>query len=362
MDFALFFSRLDADPALPRQRRLYDLIRGAILDGTLAAGTRLPGSRALASDLGIARNSVLYAYERLAAEGFLASTRQGTRVLRMARAAAPRAALMPAADLSQRGRQLARRAGFGGDGRAFAPGFPDCAAFPRRQWLACLNAAWRRAGPAQLGYGAAAGEPALRAAIADYLLAARGVRCTAEQVLVTAGSQAGLDACARVLADAGATAWVENPGYVGARAAFRMADLVVHAIAVDADGMAPTARDWQRHPPRLIHVTPSHQFPLGATLSLPRRLDLIRRAAAGGAWIVEDDYDSDFRHEGRPLAAMQGLVENAPVIYAGTFSRMLFPALRIGYLVVPAALAPTFAAGVAELTWPGHAVEQQALA
>ena len=364
MDLALFFARLDATAAtaLPRQRRLYDLIRNGVLDGTLAAGTRLPATRALAADLGIARNSALYAYERLSAEGFLGSGRHGTVVQEVPRIAAQPQARVPAAVVSGRAQQLAQRRSFGGDGRAFAPGFPDCAAFPRGQWLSCLNAAWRRAGAAQLGYGAAAGEPALRRAIADYLLAARGVRCTPEQILVTAGSQAGLDTCARVLADAGSTAWVEDPGYLGVRAAFRLADLVLHGVPIDADGMVASERDWQCHTPKLIHVTPSHQYPLGVMLSLPRRLDLIRRAAACGAWIVEDDYDSEFRYEGRPLAAMQGLVEDAPVIYAGTFSRMLFPALRIGYLVVPPALAATFDSSVAELTWPGRAVEQEALA
>lgn len=364
MDFPLLFSRLDtdADGGLPRQRRLHDLLRNAILDGTLASGTRLPATRTLASDLGIARNSVLYAYERLTAEGFLAPAPQGTRVLPVQRVLAARRIVQPAAAISRRAQQLTQRRGFGGEARAFAPGFPDCVAFPRKQWLSCLNEAWRRAGPRQLGYGAAAGEPALRAAVSDYLSAARGVRCTPEQVLVTAGSQAGLDACARVLADAGSTAWVENPGYLGVRTACRLADLRIHAVKVDAEGMAPTPRDWRHHAPKLIHVTPSHQFPLGVMMSLPRRLDMIRRAAECGAWIIEDDYDSEFRYQGRPLAAMQGLLEDAPVIYTGTFSRMLFPALRLGYLVVPPSLVAAFDSSVADLTWPGHAVEQQALA
>jgi GntR family transcriptional regulator/MocR family aminotransferase len=165
-----------------------------------------------------------------------------------------------------------------------------------------------------------------------------------------------------MLADAGSVAWVENPGYLGVRTSFGLADLIVHPIPVDADGMAPSEHDWQRHAPKLIHLTPSNQFPLGVMLSLSRRLDLIRRADACGAWIVEDDYDNEFHYEGRPLAAMQGLVEGAPVIYIGTFSRMLFPALRIGYLVVPPALVPVFESGLAELTWPGHAIEQVALA
>ena len=364
IDLHLLFSQLDTDTTdgSPRQLRLYHLIRSAILNGTLIKDARLPATRVLAADLGIARNSVLYAYERLTAEGFLGTGRHGTQVLLAPRNATKPPGTVPKPLPSGRSQQLARFRGFGSsEERAFAPGSPDCDAFPRKQWLSCLNAAWQRAGPAQLRYGAAAGEPALRSAISNYLRAARGVRCTPEQVLVTAGSQAGLDACARVLADTGCTAWVENPGYLGVRATFAMAGHVVRPIPVDAEGMAPLESDWQQHRPKLIHVTPSQQFPLGVMLSLPRRLDMIRRAAAVGAWIIEDDYDSEFRYAGRPLAAMQGLVEDAPVIYVGTFSRMMFPALRIGYLVLPPGLT-AIASGMAELTWPGHAIEQEALA
>lgn len=359
----LLFTRLDSDPrdARPRQLRLYELIRKAILDNTLAAGTHLPATRVLAVDLGVARNSVLYAYERLAAEGFISANRHGTRVLPVAQIRISSSGYVEGTIPSARARKIAHPRDFGSEARAFNPGSPDCAAFPRRQWLACLNSAWKRAEAKQLGYGNAAGAPALRTAIAEYLRSARGVRCTAGQVFVTAGSQAGLDVCARVLADADSTAWVENPGYRGVRTSFELAGLKIHPVSVDDHGMAPTETDWKKHPPKLIHVTPSQQFPLGVMLGLQRRLEMIRRSAEGNAWIIEDDYDSEFCYEGRPLAAMQGLVENAPVIYVGTFSRMMFPSLRLGYLVVPPALAATFDR-ISELTWAGHAIEQGALA
>jgi GntR family transcriptional regulator/MocR family aminotransferase len=247
------------------------------------------------------------------------------------------------------------------DGRAFIPGVPDLRAFPLAQWRRLVERAWRGLDPALLNYGDPAGVPALRTAIADHLRAARGVVCTADQVFITDGSQASLDLCARACADAGDTVWMEDPGYGGALAAFRGAGLAIEPVAIDAQGLAPTAGDWTARPPRLIYTTPSHQYPVGVVLSLARRLALIDGARAAGALIIEDDYDSEFRHEGPPLAAMQGLAPDAPVLYCGTFSKTMFPALRIGFLVVPPGLAQPLAAMRAQSSAAGRVAEQLAL-
>ncbi|MFP5393676.1 MAG: PLP-dependent aminotransferase family protein, partial [Gammaproteobacteria bacterium] len=171
-----------------------------------------------------------------------------------------------------------------------------------------------------------------------------------------------LDVCARACAEQGDTVWIENPGYGGALAAFRGAGLAVQGIEVDGDGMAPAARDWTRRRPKVIYATPSHQYPLGVVLTLARRMALIDGARSCGALIIEDDYDSEFRHEGPPLPAMQGLAVDAPVLYCGTFSKTMFPGLRIGYVVVPPALAQPFAAMRAHASAAGRVAEQLALA
>jgi GntR family transcriptional regulator/MocR family aminotransferase len=365
MDYALLldaFGRAHARHGWPRQRLLHECLRAAIRDGTLAAGTRLLATRALAQELGIARNTVLYAYEQLACEGFVVPDRRGTVVAGIAGAPRRRANDVAHAGLACRAQDLRTVNGAAGDGLPFTPGVPDLRAFPLAQWRRLLDRAWRGLSAAQLNYGDPAGEPALRTAIADYLRASRGVVCEPDQVFVTDGTQSSLDLCAHACADAGDTAWIENPGYGGALAAFRGAGLRVEGIAVDEEGMAPTARDWTTRRPRLIYTTPSHQYPIGAVMSPARRQALIAGARAASALIVEDDYDSEFRHEGPPLAAMQGLVEDAPVLYCGTFSKTMFPGLRIGFLVAPAGLAPHLAVMRAQSSAAGRAAEQLALA
>ncbi|TWI60510.1 GntR family transcriptional regulator/MocR family aminotransferase [Pseudoduganella lurida] len=369
MDYALLlssFGREHGHHGWPRQRLLHECLRHAIRAGTLAPGTRLVATRALAAELGVARNTVLYAYEQLASEGFVVPDRRGTVVARIDNGAVkpPRrnAAAVPEAGLARRALDLRRMVAGARSGAAFVPGVPDLAAFPLAHWRRLLDRAWRELDAAQLNYGDPAGEPALRAAIADYLRASRGVVCEADQVFITDGSQATLDLCARAFADRGETVWMENPGYQGALAAFRAAELAVEGIAVDGDGMAPAADDWKTRRPRLIYTTPSHQYPVGTVLSLPRRLALLDGARRAGALIIEDDYDSEFRHDGPPLPAMQGLADDAPVLYSGTFSKTMFPALRIGYLVVPAALAPALAVMRAQSASSGRPAEQLALA
>ncbi len=353
--------------ALPRQRLIYLRLREAILTGRLAAGTRLPASRRLAASLRIARNTVLYAYQQLVAEGCLLGNRQGTRVAPLAtRPAARSRHREPPAAVAQ----LSARAAVAlrpeptteGASLPFAPGVPDYSAFPFRRWGACLARAWREASSRQLGYAALGGDPALREALASHLGTVRGLAVTAHQIIITSGTQAAFDLCARLLADAGDTVWVENPGYRSARIAFELAGLKVHDLPVDAQGLAPGPDDWRRHPPRLIMVTPSHQYPTGRVMSLPRRLALIERARQKGSWIIEDDYDSEFRRAGPAPPAIFGLQSDAPVAYVGTFSKTLYPGLRLGYLVLPQAIAADFAHAAAEVTRPGQGIEQRALA
>ncbi len=329
MDYALLLSSFDREHghrSWPRQRLLHECLRWAIRDGTLAPGTRLVATRTLAADLGVARNTVLYAYEQLASEGFVVPDKRGTVVATLATGTPRRkAAPVPQAGLARRAQNLRHVSNGASDGLPFVPGVPDLASFPLVLWRRLLDRAWRGLSPAQLNYSDPAGEPVLRAAIADHLRAARGVVCEAHQVFITDGSQSTLDLCARACADEGDTVWIENPGYGGALAAFRAAGLVIEGIPVDEEGMAPAAQDWRTRRPRLIYATPSHQYPVGTVLSLARRMALIDGARACGALIVEDDYDSEFRHDGPPLAAMQGLAPDSPVLYCGTFSKTMFP-------------------------------------
>jgi len=368
LDYGMLLSRFaqetggDAYARMSQQQQLYTCLRDAILSHRIEPGTRLLATRALAEQLGIARNSVLYAYERLAAEGFVCSTRQGTMVARVGVRDTParRGGAVPA--LSRRVAHSVRPADGMDDPLPFLPGTPALDEFPLAQWRRCVERAWRDATPGQLGYMPVEGNAALRRTIAEYLRVSRGVRCDAEQVFITDGTQNGLDLCARALADTGDIAWIENPGYNGARHALAAADLRLVPVPVDADGLAPPPPLWRDAPPRLIYITPSHQYPLGAVMSVERRLALLANARAAGAWIIEDDYDSEFRHQGAPLPAVQGLSEDAPVVYLGTFSKVMFPALRIGFMVVPPALAPVLRRTAGALALRGRVAEQLALA
>ena len=368
MDIALLiadYTEQNSHRNWPRQRLLHECLRSAIRNGTLTAGTRLSASRTLAEELGLARNTVLYAYEQLASEGFVTTDRRGTVVAAVApdrKLATKQPGLVPAAGLSQRARSLRPLPGPADMMGAFVPGVPALDHFPLTLWRRMLERALRGLTIMQLNYGDPAGEPLLREAIADHLRASRGVVCDAAQVFITDGTQSSADLCMRALADVGDTIWLENPGYGGALAAARGAGLVIAGIDIDDDGIAPTADDWLLRPPRLIYTTPSHQYPVGSVLSLRRRMALIDAARSAGALIIEDDYDSEFRHDGAPLSSMQGLAADAPVIYLGTFSKTMFPSLRIGFVVVPASIAECFAQMRAQSSARGRVAEQLALA
>tara|TARA_R110002110_G_scaffold75009_3_gene198370 strand:- start:2069 stop:3577 length:1509 start_codon:yes stop_codon:yes gene_type:complete len=351
---------LDLDPAatVPLYRQLYDSLRGAILDGRLAAGARLPSSRLLASDLGVGRNTVLSAFEQLTAEGYLeAVVGAGTRVaaslpdelLEIAKSRkAPDAKTAPAANtLSARGTLMAsvKRAAVPyvrGHGRAFQHGLPAIDLFPMTLWSRMLARRARDHAGSTFGYETGAGFRPLQEAIAAHAGAARGVVCTPEQVIVTTGAQAALMLAAQMVIDPGDDVWIEDPGYLGARGAFLGAGAHIVPVPVDSEGIDVEAGRILAPRPRLIYVTPSHQYPLGVTLSLQRRLALLELARSANAWVLEDDYDSEYRYTGRPLASLQGLDRSGHVLYMGTFAKTLFPALRIGYLIVPDGLIDAF--------------------
>ena len=350
---------LDPRSATPLHRQLYEEIRAAVLAGRLSAGARLPSTRALAADLDISRNTVAGAFDQLVAEGYIEG-RPGAgtfvakelpdqllRVSSSTRTRRPSGA--PAAQLSKRGRMLAATpvapaARDGASPCAFRPGIPALDAFPRELWSRIAARQYRQSRFDLFSYGNPAGHPPLRRAIAEYLRAARGVNCSWEQVIVTSGSQQALDLGARVLLDAGDTAWVEDPGYFGARGAWTAAGVRCASIPVDAEGLNVAHGESSAPEARMAYVSPSHQYPLGVTMSLARRMALLAWARRRGAWIAEDDYDSEFRYAGRPLAALQGLDTAGRVIYIGTFSKVLFPALRLGYMVVPDGTVDAFAA------------------
>jgi GntR family transcriptional regulator/MocR family aminotransferase len=350
---------LDPRSATPLHRQLYDEIRAAVLGGRLSAGARLPSTRALAADLEISRNTVTGAFDQLLAEGYIAArSGAGTFVAKelpdqLLRVPAceptPARVRVPAPRLSKRGRMLASTpvapaTREGAAACAFRPGIPALDEFPRDLWARIAARQYRQSKFDLFSYGDPAGYPPLRRAIAEYLRAARGVHCSWEQVIVTSGSQQALDLAARVLLDPGETAWVEDPGYFGARGAWTAAGIHCAPVPVDAEGLSVAQGERSAPQARMAYVSPSHQYPLGVTMSLTRRMALLAWARRRSAWIAEDDYDSEFRYAGRPLAALQGLDTAGRVIYIGTFSKVLFPALRLGYMVAPAGVVDAFAA------------------
>ena len=337
----------------PLYRRVYLALKTSIRGGRLGPAARLPSTRALAADLGVSRNTVMLAYEQLAAEGYLASRgRSSTFVAGRLPAAVAAAPAAPARQVAPRLSAYARRlAGHPGlpasfDARGalrydFRYGRPALDEFPRRIWRRLLAARARRASRDTLGYASPAGYAPLRERLAEYLRRARGLACDAQQIVVVSGSQQGIDLVSRLLLDAGDAVAVEEPHYPGATIPFEAAGAKLVRVPVDGQGLDPS-----RLPPaaRLAYVTPCHQFPSGVILPLERRLALLAWAARAGAWVIEDDYVSEFRYEGRPLEALQALDRGDRVIYLGSFSKTLFPALRLAYVVLPRALLRPFLA------------------
>ena len=354
-DFPL---HLDLEPAgglgngLPLHRQLYGGLRDAILEGRLLAGARLPPTRVLAGDLGLSRTTVLSAFEQLIAEGFLEARRgSGTFVTDDL----PEELLLPGSgavaalqrertpEVSRRGRRLAsvsRQSS--GSTVPFAPGMPAVDAFPFALWSRLLSASWRAPEASLPALGEAGGFAPLRAAIAEYLRSARGLRCSQDQVIVVGGAQSAIHMAAQVLLDPGDRVLIEEPGYAGIRGALLAAGAEVVPTAVDDQGLAIAQAPAGDPALRMACIAPSYQHPLGVVMSLSRRLDLLDWARRQNAWILEDDYFSEYRYRGRPLAALQGLDDEGRVIYVGSFSKVLFPTLRLGYLVVPEAAVDFF--------------------
>lgn len=347
---------LDAAGA-PMYGQLSEWFRRAIAEGQLRPGQRLPSTRNLAKELKISRIPVLAAYEQLYAEGYLETfVGAGTCVAR----AIPDEALVPvrlAVPAALPGetehavpRRVARRVAamrtptqtWADNQGAFRVGLPALDRFPVNAWSKLVGRHARRSSLDIMVYGDPMGYLPFREAIAEYLRTVRAVRCDASQILVTTGSQQGLQVCAHALLDVGDRVWMEEPGYPGARQALATAGARIVPVAVDTDGLDVAAGIRRGRDARAVYITPSHQFPLGTTMSAARRMQLLSWAAHSGAWIIEDDYDSEYRFGGRPIASLQGLDTDARVVYVGTFSKVMFPAMRLGYVVVPKDLVPAF--------------------
>lgn len=346
---------LDPSSDTPLHEQIYVALRSVIVDGRLATGSRIPSSRMLSEELRVSRNTVLTAYQQLASEGYLDSrVGGGTYVAPMLPdenlAAPPRRMARPGQretmPISQRGGALAHaNVDWAVTHRKSVPfrlGMPAVDAFPFDLWSRINARVLRRRSPQLFGYSEPAGYTRLRAAVASYVVSARGVRCDPDQIIIVEGAQVALDLATRVLLDPGDTAWIEDPGFPGARGVLEGNGATVVPVPVDGEGISVDAGAMRGLPPRLIYVTPSHQFPLGLAMSPSRRAQLLRYAADNNSWIVEDDYLSEFRYAGRPLQALQGMDDDGRVIYVGSFSKMLFPAIRLGYVVVPKALVPAF--------------------
>ncbi len=366
-------SPLDRSGSAPLYLQLYRELRAAIVTGRCKANTRLPSSRSLAEDLGLSRKTVVEAFEQLIAEGYLeARVGSGTFVTsalpdEMLRPQAKRGKMGTRAGRgrvpSNRGQKIACISPFfpAVKPRPFRHGLPALDAFPLKLWTQLAGKRLRNLPRELLGYGAATGYRPLREAIASYLGTARAVRCEPEQVVIVAGSQQAIYLSALVLLDEGDAVWIEDPGYLGARGALQAAGARLVPVPVDQQGMR-ISDGVRLHPSaRLAYVTPSNQYPLTVTMSLARRLEILEWAETAGAWIIEDDYDSEFRYQSRPVAALQGLDRYGRVIYMGTFSKLLAPTLRIGYVVLPPELVDSFSTASALISRHPPSLEQVVL-
>lgn len=334
-----------------RHEQLYRFFRDAITSGRLPAGSRLPATRSVAAELKVSRQLVVIVYERLLAEGMLDGRRGSGSFVSAA-----------AGSFSQKLHRDERERPINVSARArrildhglrsrlstaapLTPGIPDVSMFPFNTVAKIAARFWRSHGGERLAYGNPLGVRELREAVADFLRSFRGLPCAADQVIITNGAQSSFTATAHVLADVGDVAIVENPGYPMAHHALRLAGLRLRPMRVDQDGIRVADRAPAERRPKLLVCTPAHHYPLGVTAPLSRRIDLLSWAEQNDAFIVEDDYDSEFRYEGSPMPALSALDRGrGRVIYAGTFSKLLAPGLRIGFLVVPEALIDAFTA------------------
>jgi GntR family transcriptional regulator/MocR family aminotransferase len=336
-------------------RWLYTELRGAILDGRLKPGARMPSTRSLGMQYSLSRGTVVVAFDQLQAEGYTRTeSGSGTYVAPGVpdgfMSATPKpAALAPStsqAAFSKRAQEFLKNVevlpASHTIGKAFRSHEPAIDLFPVDLWARVASRVLRRAPRSLYGHGNAAGYPPLRRAIAEYIGASRGVHCSAEQIVITSGTQQALDLLGRFLLVAGDRVWMEDPGYSGALQTLRTTGARIVPIPVDENGLV--VKEGRKLAPKakLAYVTPANQFPMGVTMSAERRLEILRWAAGANAWIIEDDYDAEYRYSGRPLAALQALDSSGCVVYVGTFTKMLFNALRLGFMVLPERLVGSF--------------------
>src|SRR5438309_1104334 len=353
-------------------RWLYEELRAAILAGRLRPGSRLPATRDLAQTYRISRPTAVTAFEQLKSEGYVEGRAgSGTYVsqvlpdqlLQVGRMRQEKQLPHRQAPLSSYARRLQPFLAPPSTRpiRAFRANLAALDLFPTTLWAQVAARRLRRVSTHLLAGGDALGYRPLREAVAEYLNTSRGVKCSAEQVLIVSGAQEALDRTARVLLNPDEPVWMEEPGYPGAAVVFHAVGAKICPVPVDDEGvdMERGIRRWRRA--RLVYVTPAHQFPLGVTMSLRRRLALLEWARRSGTLIFEDDYDSEYRYSGRPIPAMQGLDRSGVVIFAGSFSAVLFPALRLGYLVVPPEMVDIFAAAESVTTHHPPLLEQAVL-
>jgi GntR family transcriptional regulator/MocR family aminotransferase len=367
-----FATGIDRKLSIPLQRQLYEQWREAILTGRFRAGERVPSTRELAASLSISRGTVSEAWDQLMSEGYLETAPgSGTFVCRelpdnlvlSRRTNSDKASGEVRVRLSRYGAGLTedwRRVSSGRGVIRFSAGTPDREHFPIALWRRLMGQQLRRLAPAAFDYlERSAGDEGLRAEIANYVSRLRAVRCVPEQIIIVGGSQQGLDLSARLLIEPGDEVGFENPGYQGARRVFTAYGARLRPLPIDASGVVVRGLDRKT---RLVYVTPSHQYPTGVSMSLGRRLELIEWAKHSRAVIVEDDYCSEYRYSGSPLPSLQGTASGATVIYVGTFSKVMFPGLRIGYIISPPSLVPFFKRAKSLADTQSPMLEQAALA
>lgn len=371
--FYLSLVTVDAASSVPLYRQIYAGLRDAITDGRLAADTRLPSTRDLAAIWQVSRNTLRNAFDQLVAEGYVDTlVGHGTFVLPLE----PRLLSHPAENKAPKLERIRPISVLGQHlepigkglnqpsppGSAFAVGVPDTSSFPHQVWNRIVNRVQRQT-PAgtTIGFNIS-GQRVLREAIASYLISARGLRCSAEQIDIVPSSVTGIMLASLALLNRGDKFWMEEPGYISASAVLRYRGAEMVPLPVDVHGLDVSAGIKQAPDARVAYVTPSHQYPLGVTLSLARRQLLLDWAAQNSAWIFEDDYDSEFRYDGPPLTALQGLDAHDRVIYFGTFSKILFPDLRLSYVVLPDDLVDVYRGVKAPMAMYGSSLLQRAVA
>ncbi|MEY9183671.1 GntR family transcriptional regulator/MocR family aminotransferase [Bradyrhizobium sp. USDA 326] len=355
---------IDRTSAVPLHLQIAKHIREGILCGAFPSGTQFLGSREIARELGCSRTVVLTAWDLLYAEGYLASTPRGS--VMVAAVAAPHAEpASPAgkpAHMSERWRALLGLEYETNWPSVFAPGAPDISTFPFKDWSRLLRQAWQNPREQECLDLPPEGHPRLRSEIANFLGSVRGLVCSPEQVVITSGTSGALDFCSRMILDPGDEVWVEEPGFVEARWALTAAGAKLVPVPVDDKGLVVSEGIRRAPRARLIVVTPSHQYPLGISMGLERRLELLDWANKNDVWVIEDDYNSEFRHQDSMIASLRSLDREGRVIYFGTFSKIMMPNLRLGYLVANRRFIEGFAKGRARIDVHTSGIGQLALA